>query len=97
MQAIDPLDNGAALELTVARYTTPAGADISGVGVPPQIHAVATRGRQHDEALARGAPRARPAGQLRPGTSRPNRPRVVTSCACSLLALIMAICLSVIG
>src|SRR5439155_8241529 len=37
VQSIDPLGNGAAIELTIARYYTPSGADISNVGVVPQI------------------------------------------------------------
>ena len=51
VQSIDPLDNGAALELTIAHYTTPSGADISGVGVAPQIHAVDNPHTPRDEAL----------------------------------------------
>jgi carboxyl-terminal processing protease len=51
VQSIDPLQNGAALELTIAHYTTPAGADISGVGVEPQIHAVDNPRTSRDEAL----------------------------------------------
>ncbi len=51
VQSIDPLDNGAALEITVARYTTPAGRDISGVGVVPSIHAVDNPRTARDEAL----------------------------------------------
>jgi carboxyl-terminal processing protease len=52
VQTIDPLRNGAALELTIAHYTTPAGEDISGVGVTPQIHAVDDPQTTQDEALA---------------------------------------------
>jgi carboxyl-terminal processing protease len=52
VQSIDPLANGAALELTIAHYTTPAGVDISGVGVAPQIHAVDNPRTPQDEALA---------------------------------------------
>jgi carboxyl-terminal processing protease len=51
VQSIDPLDNGAALEITIARYTTPAGRDISGVGVVPAIHAVDKPLTARDEAL----------------------------------------------
>jgi len=51
VQSIDPLGNGAALELTIAHYTTPAGADISGVGVSPQVHAVDNPRTSKDEAL----------------------------------------------
>jgi carboxyl-terminal processing protease len=54
VQSIDPLDNGAALELTIARYTTPSGADISGVGIAPEIHAVDNPRTSVDEALATG-------------------------------------------
>jgi carboxyl-terminal processing protease len=52
VQTIDLLHNGAALELTVARYYTPSGADISRVGVAPQIHAVDNERTTQDEALA---------------------------------------------
>ena len=51
VQTIDPLDNGAALELTIARYTTPAGRNISGVGIVPAIHAVDKPRTARDEAL----------------------------------------------
>ena len=51
VQSIDPLDNGAALEITIARYTTPAGRDISGVGVIPTIRAVDDPVTARDEAL----------------------------------------------
>jgi carboxyl-terminal processing protease len=52
VQSIDPLDNGAALELTIARYYTPSGADISNVGVVPQIHAADDKRTVKDDALA---------------------------------------------
>jgi carboxyl-terminal processing protease len=51
VQSIDPLGNGAALELTTARYYTPSGADISHVGVTPQVHAVDDPRTPQDEAL----------------------------------------------
>jgi carboxyl-terminal processing protease len=51
VQSIDPLDNGAALEITIARYRTPAGEDISSIGVRPQLHAVDDRRTSRDEAL----------------------------------------------
>jgi carboxyl-terminal processing protease len=51
VQSLDPLDNGAALEITIARYTTPAGRNISGVGVVPRIHAVDDPRTARDEAL----------------------------------------------
>jgi carboxyl-terminal processing protease len=52
VQSIDPLDNGAALEMTIARYFTPSGSDISNVGVVPQIHAVDDPRTAQDDALA---------------------------------------------
>jgi len=52
VQAVDPLANGDALELTVAHYYTPLGADISSRGVAPQIHAVDDPRTPGDEALA---------------------------------------------
>jgi carboxyl-terminal processing protease len=51
VQSIEPLEDGAALELTTARYTTPAGTNISGVGVKPQIRAVDNPRTPEDEAL----------------------------------------------
>jgi carboxyl-terminal processing protease len=51
VQSIDPLDNGAALEITVAHYTTPAGRDISGIGLNPPVHAVDNPRTARDEAL----------------------------------------------
>ena len=42
---------GAALELTIARYYTPSGEDISNVGVVPQIHAVDDPRTPSDDAL----------------------------------------------
>jgi len=52
VQSIDPLDNGAALEYTIARYYTPSGQDISNVGVAPEIRAVDDVRTTTDEALA---------------------------------------------
>jgi carboxyl-terminal processing protease len=51
VESIEPLQDGAALELTIARYTTPAGTNISGVGVKPQIRAVDDPRTPEDEAL----------------------------------------------
>jgi carboxyl-terminal processing protease len=51
VQSLDPLENGAALEITVARYTTPSGRNISGVGLVPRIHAVDDPRTARDEAL----------------------------------------------
>jgi carboxyl-terminal processing protease len=52
VQAVDPLDNGAALELTIAQYSTPNGSVLSGVGLAPQIRAVDDPRTHPDEALA---------------------------------------------
>ena len=52
VQAVDPLDNGAALELSIAHYSTPSGADLSGVGLQPQIAAHDDPSTPQDEALA---------------------------------------------
>ncbi len=51
VQAVDVLGNGDALELTVAHYYTPLGADISSRGLIPQIHAVNDPSTPSDEAL----------------------------------------------
>jgi carboxyl-terminal processing protease len=51
VQAVDPLGNGAALELTIAQYWTPAGDNLSGVGLQPQIHALDNPRTKQDEAL----------------------------------------------
>jgi carboxyl-terminal processing protease len=51
VQSLDPLDNGAALEITIARYTTPSGRNISGIGLVPRIHAVDDPRSARDEAL----------------------------------------------
>jgi carboxyl-terminal processing protease len=51
VQSVDPLDNGAALEYTIARYYTPAGEDISDVGVAPELHVVDNARTRTDEAL----------------------------------------------
>jgi carboxyl-terminal processing protease len=52
VQALYPLANGYALSLTTARYITPAGSDISGRGVRPNIRAVDDPRTPGDEALA---------------------------------------------
>jgi carboxyl-terminal processing protease len=51
VQSIDPLDNGAALELTIARYYTPSGSDISNVGIVPSIHTADDPRTRQDDAL----------------------------------------------
>jgi carboxyl-terminal processing protease len=52
VQAVDPLGNGAALIVTVARYYTPEGREIAHVGVLPQLRAVDDPRTSGDEALA---------------------------------------------
>jgi carboxyl-terminal processing protease len=52
VQAFDRLNNGAALELSIAHYATPSGADLSGVGLVPQIAARDDPATPQDEALA---------------------------------------------
>jgi carboxyl-terminal processing protease len=51
VQWLDPLGNGAALMLTVARYYTPLGHDLSRVGIAPRVHAVDDPDTGKDEAL----------------------------------------------
>jgi carboxyl-terminal processing protease len=51
VQSIQPLRNGAALKLTTARYLTPAGADISRLGIQPDGWAVDDPATKVDEAL----------------------------------------------
>ena len=51
VQSLDPLGNGAALELTVAHYYTPSGQDISGTGIEPQVYAADDPNTPADEAL----------------------------------------------
>ena len=51
VQAVDPLTNGAALELSIAHYTTPSGQDLSGVGLEPQIPARDDPRTGQDDAL----------------------------------------------
>ncbi len=51
VQTIAELRNGAALKLTTAKYVTPAGADITGLGIQPGIVAVDDPLTERDEAL----------------------------------------------
>jgi len=51
VQAVDPLENGAALKLSVAHYTTPSGEDLAGIGITPQIRARDDPRTADDEAL----------------------------------------------
>jgi carboxyl-terminal processing protease len=51
VQAVDPLHNGAALVLTVARYFAPDGQSIDHVGVVPQLRAEDNPRTPQDEAL----------------------------------------------
>jgi carboxyl-terminal processing protease len=52
VQSIDPLANGGALALTTARYYTPAGDDISHVGVRPDVRVKDDGRTRMDDALA---------------------------------------------
>ncbi len=52
VQAVQPLAAGAALKLTVARYLTPAGADLSRGGIRPDLWAPDDPSTPRDEGLA---------------------------------------------
>jgi carboxyl-terminal processing protease len=52
VQSIDPLENGGALALTTARYFTPAGRDISRVGVRPDVRVLEDERTRMDDGLA---------------------------------------------
>ncbi len=52
VQTIAPLVGGGALKLTTAKYLTPAGADITGVGLEPSVVAADDPLTQRDEGLA---------------------------------------------
>jgi carboxyl-terminal processing protease len=51
VQALRPLPNGGALKLTTARYLTPGGIDIAGVGVRPDVPAYDDASTPVDDAL----------------------------------------------
>ena len=52
VQTVAPLLNGRALKLTTAKYVTPAGADITSVGLHPSVTAVDDPlTAEHDEAI----------------------------------------------
>jgi len=51
VQTLRPLPNGGALKLTTARYLTPVGVDISGVGVVPDVMAYDDLATPGDDAL----------------------------------------------
>jgi carboxyl-terminal processing protease len=51
VQTIAPLQGGGALKLTTAKYLTPAGADITGVGLEPSVVAADDPLTQQDEGL----------------------------------------------
>jgi carboxyl-terminal processing protease len=51
VQTLRPLPNGGALKLTTARYLTPRGTDISGVGVRPDVAAYDDPATPADDAL----------------------------------------------
>jgi len=52
VQDVEPLANGGALKLTVARYLTARGKDIAGVGVVPDVRAVDDPSTSRNEAFA---------------------------------------------
>jgi carboxyl-terminal processing protease len=52
VQAVQPLATGAALKLTVARYLTPGGADLSRGGIRPDLWAPDDPSTRTDEGLA---------------------------------------------
>ena len=51
VQTVTPLENGAALQFTTARYRTPAGHDLSDRGIRPDVVAVDDPATRDDEAL----------------------------------------------
>jgi carboxyl-terminal processing protease len=51
VQSVTPLSNGGALALTIARYLTPAGFDISRHGIAPSVRAADRPSTRPDEAL----------------------------------------------
>ncbi|MDX6645477.1 MAG: carboxyl-terminal processing protease [Miltoncostaeaceae bacterium] len=53
VQDVEPLPGGGALKLTIARYRTPAGLDIQGVGLKPSVRAADDPRTPPDEALER--------------------------------------------
>ena len=52
VQDVEPLNNGGALKLTVARYLTARGKDIDGIGVTPDVRAVDDPATTRNEAFA---------------------------------------------
>jgi carboxyl-terminal processing protease len=53
-QEVIPLDNGAALDLTVGEYLSRDGTSINGIGIPPQVKAKDIPSTKPDEGLQRG-------------------------------------------
>jgi carboxyl-terminal processing protease len=53
VQNVEPLPDGGALKLTIARYRTPGGLDIQDVGLRPSVRAVDDPRTPADEALER--------------------------------------------
>jgi carboxyl-terminal processing protease len=51
VQSVAPLMGGGALKLTTAKYLTPAGADITGLGLEPSVAAADDPLTRHDEGL----------------------------------------------
>jgi carboxyl-terminal processing protease len=52
VQTIAPLQGGGALKLTTAKYLTPAGADITDLGLEPSVAAVDNPLTAKDEGLS---------------------------------------------
>ena len=52
-QEVIPLNNGAALDLTVGEYLTRDGTSINGIGIPPQVKAKDNPSTKQDEGRAR--------------------------------------------
>jgi carboxyl-terminal processing protease len=52
VQEVEPLSNGGALDITVAKYYLPGGETITRKGIRPQVRARDKRGTRRDEALS---------------------------------------------
>ncbi|BAZ12327.1 carboxyl-terminal protease [Calothrix sp. NIES-4071] len=53
VQAVEPLEDGSALKLTIAKYYTPSGRDINHVGIQPNITVELSEAQQKELALNR--------------------------------------------
>ena len=54
VQAVEPLDDGSALKLTIAKYYTPKGRDINHVGIVPDINVDLNESQQKELAQKHG-------------------------------------------